>query len=401
MNNTGQLFTFEEMAELERRRQVAASLSGTLAMLNSDQSLDKILNYIVKQVCQLMRADAAAIYQLQPNGQLIIQAFVGLSTEYIQYAKIPLGKLATGRAAYLKRSINIQDTRHLADGINLDEELRNALRSLAKNYRSIISTPIDIHEESYGSLTLYYSQTHKITDEDATLVKDFSTQAALAIDNARLRTRIQQDAILHERNRLARDLHDSVTQTLFSANLIADSLPKIMERDPLKAKEALNELTLLTRGSLAEMRSLLLELHPQSMQNARLDDLIRQLKSAAEGRLRKPVNFTSDFHLILPDEVTFALYRITQEALNNIIKHAAAEHVDIHLHGEPPLSEHVDKVTLTISDDGCGFEDWQTGAGHLGLNNMNERAVMIGALLTIDSKIDCGTKIQIYWQQKE
>ncbi len=401
MNKTGQLFTFEEMAELERRRQVAASLSGTLELLNSDQPLDTILDHIVRQACQLMNADAAAVYHLQPDGKLVIQSFVGLSTDYIQFANIPLGKLATGRAAFLKRAINIQDTRHLYEATNLDDELRNALRTLARNYRSIIANPIDIREESYGSLTLYYSQTHKITEEDADLVKDFSTQAALAIDNARLRLRTQQDAIVQERNRLARELHDSVTQTLFSANLIASSLPTVLKRDPQKGEEGLNELSLLTRGALAEMRSLLLELRPQSLQNAYLDDLITQLKNAAEGRLRKPVLFTSACHYRLPEKVTFAFYRITQEALNNIIKHAGANQVEIDLQCELLPDDRVDQVRLSITDDGCGFEDWQTGAGHLGFNIMNERAAMIGALLTIESQVDCGTRIQILWHKEE
>lgn len=401
MNSTGQLFTYEQMAELERRRLVAASLSGTLAMLNSDQPLDNILNYIVNQVSLLMDADAAAIYHLQPDGKLSIQSFVGLSTDYIQYANIPLGKLATGRAAFYKRAVNIQDTRHLYEATNLDDDLRNALRTMAKNYRSIIAYPIDIREESYGTLTLYYSQTHKITEEDAELVKDFSTQAALAIDNARLRVRTQQDAIVQERNRLARELHDSVTQTLFSANLIASSLPAVLKRDPQKGEEGLGELSLLTRGALAEMRTLLLELRPQSLENAYIDDLITQLKNAAEGRLRKPVEFSSNCHFCLSEKVTFAFYRITQEALNNIIKHACADHVEINLQCETRHKDLPGQVTLTITDNGCGFEDWQTGAGHLGFNIMNERAAMIGALLTIESQVKCGTKIQVKWHEKE
>lgn len=401
MDQSDRFFTYEQMAELERRRLVAASLSGTLAMLNSDQPLENILDYLVKQVCRLMNADAAAIYHLQPDGKLMVQSFVGLSTDYIQFANIPLGKLATGRAAFYKRAVNIQDTRHLYGATDLDDDLRNALRVMAKNYHSIIAYPIDIREESYGTLTLYYVQTHKITDEDAELVKDFSTQAALAIDNARLRVRTQQDAIVQERSRLARELHDSVTQTLFSANLIASSLPAVLKRDPQKGEDGLSELSLLTRGALAEMRTLLLELRPQSLENAYIDDLITQLKNAAEGRLRKPVEFTSNCHVRLPEKVTFAFYRITQEALNNIVKHAGAEHVEIKLLCETQSEDLPRQMILSITDDGCGFEDWQTGAGHLGFNIMNERAAMIGALLTITSQINCGTKIEIAWHEKE
>mgnify|MGYP000980910062 FL=1 len=123
MENPDQIFTFEEMAELERRRLVAASLRGTLAMLNSNLPVDKLLNYIVNQACPLLNADAAAIYHLQMNGVLTIQALVGLSTDYIQYANVPLGKLATGRAALSKRPITVQDTRKLVNAPNLDPDL--------------------------------------------------------------------------------------------------------------------------------------------------------------------------------------------------------------------------------------------------------------------------------------
>lgn len=402
MEDSHQIFTFEEMAELERRRLVAVSLRGTLAMLNSDLPLDNLLNYIVNQACPLLNADAAAIYHLQSNGFLTAQAFVGLTIEYIRYANIPLGKLATGQAALLKEPIFIQDTQKLDGFSNLAPDLARALQFMSEHYRSLLSVPIIIHEESYGSLTLYFVKLHKLSEEEIVLVNDFAIQAALAIDNTRLRLRIKQDAVTEERNRLSRELHDSVTQRLFSASLIAETLPKIIERNPEMGIEALNELRLLTSGALAEMRSLLLELRPQALENIRLEVLLKQLSEAVSGRLRKPIALKISGQALLSADICLTFYRIAQEALNNIMKHAQPNNIMISLACDESLADKVcKKATLTIVDDGCGFEEVEECPGHLGFSIMKERAQLIGALLTIESQVNCGTTVQLVWELNE
>ncbi|NMC14265.1 MAG: GAF domain-containing sensor histidine kinase [Chloroflexi bacterium] len=393
-----QTFTFQEMAELERRRLVAASLRSTLAVLNSNQPLEKLLNFIVNQACPLLDADGAAIYHLQMDGILTIQALVGLSKEYVKYANIPLGKLATGHAALSKKPIFIEDTHTLINDSNLQPDLIEALNFMSRDYRSILSVPIDIREESYGSLTLYYKQSHKLSDEDIALAKDFSVQAALVIDNARLRMQVQQDAVEEERNRLARELHDSVTQNLFSASLIAEALPKIMQRDPQKGYEGLNEIRLLTQGALAEMRSLLLELRPHSLEDVKLEDLLHQLTEAASGRLRKKVTLKIKGKTLLPIDVRLTFYRVAQEALNNIIKHAEANNITILLDIDVDEKEGFCKeAKLTIMDDGCGFIEGEDSSNHMGFSIMRERAQLIGAQLTIESRLNCGTTICLDW----
>ncbi|GAP20714.1 GAF domain-containing sensor histidine kinase [Leptolinea tardivitalis] len=394
----------EKIAELERRQIVAASLRETLAVLNTNLSLEKLLNYIVNQACPLLNADAAAIYHLQMNGMLTIQALVGLSNEYIEYGNIPLGKFATGNAALTKKPIFVPNTRLLSEETGVSEDLIEAMNRLSSQFSSLLSIPIEIREENYGSLTLYYLNEHHITEEEISLAKDFSIQAALAIDNARLRMRIEQDAVAEERNRLARELHDSVTQNLFSASLIAETLPIIMERNPQKGLEGLSELQLLTRGALAEMRSLLLELRPHALEETPLDDLLRQLVETASGRLRKPVTLDIKGQAFLPVEVRLTFYRITQEALNNIFKHAEAENIEILLRITPHIEDGTcQNAILHIKDDGCGFRDLPDSAMHLGFNIMRERAQSIGAVLEIDSKVNCGTTIQLEWNdtQKE
>lgn len=402
MDNSDQIFTFKEMAELERRRLVAASLRGTLAALNSDLPIDKLLKYIVNQALPLLSADAAAIYHLRMDGLLSIEALVGLPDEYISFANVPLGRLASGRAVLLKEPVFIKNLSELLNEPDLPPDLIKALEIISKSYRSILSVPIEIREESYGSLTLYFTKRHKINDEEIALAKDFSIQAALAIDNARLRLRTQQDAVSQERNRLARELHDSVTQNLFSASLIAETLPIVMQHNPEKGLEGLNELNLLTRGALAEMRSLLLELRPHAIEEARLEELLNQLSEAAAGRLRKPVTFSNQGDALLPVDVRLTFYRIAQEAMNNIVKHAEANNISINLVCDRNLRDGIcKKVELTIIDDGCGFTESNNSFSHFGFNIMKERAELIRATLSIESQIHCGTTIHLEWEPQE
>lgn len=390
------------LAELQRRQSVAASLRETLAVLNTNLPLEKLLNHIVNQACPLLSADAAAIYHLQMNGILTIQGLVGLSNEYIKYGNIPLGKMATGNAALTKKPIFVFNTKELLEEPGITQDLVIAVEKLSNEFSSLLSVPIEIREENYGSLTLYYRKQHNVTEEEISLAKDFSIQAALAIDNARMRMQIQQDAVAEERNRLARELHDSVTQNLFSANLIADTLPILMERNPQKAEEGLDELRLLTKGALSEMRSLLLELRPHALEDTPLEDLLDQLSETASGRLRKPVKLNIQGQAFLPSEIRLTFYRIAQEALNNIIKHAEAENIEISLSKTPDnLDGSCKKAVLLIKDDGVGFREMPESAIHLGFNIMKERAQSVGAELEINSKINLGTTIQISWKPEK
>ncbi len=144
-----------------------------------------------------------------------------------------------------------------------------------------------------------------------------------------LRQSEMEKAVAAERSRLARELHDAVTQTLFSASLIAEVLPRLWAKDPERGQQQLEEVRLLTRGALAEMRSLLLELRPEALAKAKMDDLLRQLGRAMTGRTGVPVSVSADVQCPLPAEVQVALYRIAQEALNNAAKHAEASQVDV------------------------------------------------------------------------
>jgi PAS domain S-box-containing protein len=195
-----------------------------------------------------------------------------------------------------------------------------------------------------------------------------------------------------ERERLARDLHDAVTQSLFSVSAIAEALPVVWERDQDAARRGLEELRQLTQGALAEMRTLLLELRPSALMEQGLDVLLHQLTEAMAGRTRVPVKIQVTGDCALPPEVRIAFYRIAQEALNNTTKHARATAVRVELDCRPEYAR------LHISDDGRGFDPEHVRPGRLGMDIMCERAQAIGAAFWVESQPDQGTHVQVEWQ---
>ena len=194
-----------------------------------------------------------------------------------------------------------------------------------------------------------------------------------------------------ERIRLARDLHDAVSQTLFSTSLIAEVLPRVWERNKDEGLQKLEEVRQLTRGALAEMRTLLFELRPAALADAELSDLLRQLSESVIGRARVPVTLEVEGNCAIPTDVKIALYRIAQEALNNIAKHSGASRAQITLHCQP------DQISMHIIDNGHGFDVAQVASGSFGLGNMQERANHIGAVLKIESSVSEGTEITVTW----
>jgi signal transduction histidine kinase len=220
----------------------------------------------------------------------------------------------------------------------------------------------------------------------------------LATSFNRMTGRLHELAASKERQRLARDLHDAVSQTLFSISLMAEVLPRIYEKDQAAGRQRLEELRQLTRGALAEMRMLLLELRPAALAETRLTDLLRQLGEAVVGRARIPVEVEIDATVSAPPEVAVALYRIAQEALNNVVKHAAAGHATVTLCGATEDGgDGRDGLELTVADDGCGFDVDDARSGRLGLGIMAERADSIGARLEVLSTSGQGTVVRVVW----
>ena len=202
---------------------------------------------------------------------------------------------------------------------------------------------------------------------------------------------LTMNSVAEERSRIARELHDAVTQNLFTVATIADAIPDLWDSHPQETRQALDNLRRLSRGALAEMRILLLELRPSALLEKTLGKLLQQLGEGVEGRSRIQVITSVIGDQVFDSEVQIAFYRIAQEALNNVIKHSEATRVTIGLYGE------ADALKLSITDNGIGFNA-ETGRGGFGLENMQERARQIQADFVIKSEIDNGTEVTVNWR---
>ena len=231
-------------------------------------------------------------------------------------------------------------------------------------------------------------RTHELEEANRRLHQEIEQRLVI---EGELAKRAADEAVTADRTRLARDLHDAVTQTLFSASLTAEVLPDLWEMDLEEARKSTEELRQLTRGALAEMRTLLLELRPATLTQTRLNDLIKQLCEAFIGRSRLPIELAVEGEGQLPPEVQIAFYRIAQESLNNVFKYARATRVNVKLFLSPA------SVHMETSDNGVGFDMTTVKPTSLGMRIMRERADAIAAELRISSCPGGGTCVEVTW----
>jgi nitrate/nitrite-specific signal transduction histidine kinase len=272
------------------------------------------------------------------------------------------------------------------------QEEKQALQLAQSGFHLLVSVPLFTKGRTLGFFLLGKREPGGLSPEELSLLSSIGQQVGVAMENAHLYEQAEQTAVAAERNRLARELHDAVTQTLFSANLIADVIPRIWKRNPEEGLQNLEELRQLTRGALAEMRTMLLEMRPESLGRSDIKSLLTQLTDAFIGRVRVPVSLVIQGNCELTHEVKIVFYRVAQEALNNIAKHSGARQVDVRLECQPG------QMNLFIKDDGLGFDPGSITSEHLGIAIMRERANSIGASLKIESQLGQGTTVALNWR---
>jgi PAS domain S-box-containing protein len=238
-----------------------------------------------------------------------------------------------------------------------------------------------------------------------------------AVSNAEMFSQAQASAALEERRILARNLHDAVNQSLFSAGLIAEVLPHVWDKDQNEGRRSLEDLRKLTRGAQAEIRMMLVDLRPSALIDVEIRDLLHLLAHAFAGRTNILIEEHIEKDITLPAKIQTAYYHFCQEALNNIVKHAKATRVEI------SFEKKDQSYNLCIKDNGIGFDrrrkgikrdrklldrEWENAnlgfnpkyipPGHYGLRMMDELAVSVGAELRIDTRPGQGTSISIHWK---
>jgi PAS domain S-box-containing protein len=379
----------ELRAEAARRLRELETLYAADETLHRSLELSDVLQALVDLASGIFEADKTAVLVWDARHERLVPgASRGFRQESVDRMSFLPGEGITGRVAVSGEPMAVENAR-------LDPRVLHAITG-PEDICSLIHMPIQVDGEVFGVFSVNYCHEHTFTADERRLLLALAVRVGLAIANARQYQRAQYVATLDERQRVARELHDAVTQTLFAAGLNAQALPSVWAADPEAGRRTVEELQRLTWGALAEMRSVLVELRPASLTEMDLADLVKQLAQAATGRAPMlNVDVSVEGQRRLPPEVQVVFYRFAQEALSNIVKHAAAQHVVVQ------LARHLDGVLLSVKDDGRGFDPLTILPGHLGLGIMHERVDSIGGLLTIDSAPGRGTHLRLTWSDVE
>jgi signal transduction histidine kinase len=260
---------------------------------------------------------------------------------------------------------------------------------LALGVKLAITVPLQVKDRLVGALVLGSDQMRPVTAEELSLLAAIGRQVGVAVENARLYEQVQQAAITEERSRLARELHDSVTQSLYSVNLYAEASARMLTSGDIQtATENLRELRDTAQDALREMRQLVYELRPLALEKSGLVEAIRARLESVEARSGMKTELRVEGREDLPYPMQVELYHITQEALNNVLKHSRAREVSVNIKFLEAA------VCMEIQDDGIGFnQESITGSGGLGLQGMVERLQRIGGCLRIESAPGQGTRV--------
>jgi PAS domain S-box-containing protein len=384
--------------EAERRRAVAEGMREILRLLNSNRPLQETLDSIIALTCRVTESDAASLLQREsPDGPFAVQSACGLESDHVAGIRFSVGSQGVGRALASGGPIAIGDAAATMAWLLREpkpeyaEEQKGLAFLLERGFAALLSVPLVVKDEGYGGITLYYRTPRNFTNEDIELAGSVADQVALAIENARLRGQAEQAAAYAERSRLARELHDSVTQSLYSITLYSEAVARMLASGAgAEAIEHLRELRATAQEALREMRLLIFQLSPPALDKGSLADALQMRLDAVEARGGLKVDLQAEGDEHLAPRVRQELYQVAQESLNNALKHARAQSVRIH------LAYTADETRLQVIDDGCGFvmEEAERSGG-LGLRGMRERVQGIGGTIRVDSAPGRGTTIRV------
>ncbi|MBN1250209.1 MAG: GAF domain-containing sensor histidine kinase, partial [Anaerolineae bacterium] len=257
--------------------------------------------------------------------------------------------------------------------------------------RSELVVPLKVKGEVMGVLDIQSNQLNAFDESDLLVVQSLAHQAAIAIENARLYEQASRLAVIEERQRLARELHDSVTQALYGVSLYAEAAARQLGSGAAESASAyMRDVRDTAQEALREMRLLIFELRPSVLESEGLAVALQTRLESVEERAGLGVTFSVEGEAPLPADVEEGLYRIAREALNNALKHAAAHNVSV------TLDQGEEHIVLEIVDDGVGFDSAAAvQSGGLGLEGMAERATQMGGDLSVESEPGLGTRVRV------
>lgn len=345
----------------QRVEERTGDLQALLELSNSTAlslELLPLLNEILERLIGTIGAQAVVVYEAGPDGAL---------TQLAERGERRGGGREVAAAALAGRSAQSRSDR---DG-------------------SLLGLPLVVRDAVVGALLIEHPAEAYFDDDRARLATAFANQVAVALENTHLYEQALEKAAYDERQHLARELHDSVSQALYAILLGTHTAQRQLERAPAQAAEALNYVESLASAGIAEMRALIFELRPESLEEEGLVGVLRKQLDAMESRHGLETSLRLPEEPELPFAGKQVLFRVAQEALHNIVKHARATRVRLE------LSTEAGRLRLSVSDDGVGFDTGasETAPGHLGLTSMRERLAGVAGTLSIDSEPGRGTTV--------
>jgi signal transduction histidine kinase/HAMP domain-containing protein len=365
-----------------RTRELAAFFDLTM-LAGGQQALPDILEPAVARIVALNYCRALCIHLLDKDGttlNLVVQHNLPAGTRR-QLRAIAVDDAFRLRLNQLGEPMVTTDLARLSV---LPEQL------CLQGFQSYLGVPLRAGGESLGWVSYYRAESRGFAVDESSLLAALAEQVAIMVENHRLRQRIEQVAVFEERQRLARDLHDSVTQSLYLLTLMAGAGQDAAEKGrTARVIELLGELETNALHALREMRLLLYELRPLALKEEGLARALELRLDTVERRAGVTVSYQSQEALALPPQVEADLYHLAIEALNNTLKHAAATALTVRLETQGA------GLRMEITDNGCGFDTQQVSVG-LGLQDMQERAERLGGQVEISSAPGEGTRIAVW-----
>jgi len=382
-----------EARQQERRLAVFARTASSLAYAGS---LQQVLDRVAADVLPPTGAVACAIVLIDPHTHAFRMAgTAGHRDDYLENIEecrrrgAPLATLEAfeSRRLAVRRGVQplLEDPRY--------EPMHASIAEAA--WRSVAVVPLVARDAELGVLSAFYPEGHDPTDADTAFLTAMADQVAVAVDNAQLLGELEGKAALEERHRLARELHDSVSQALFSMSLHARAAQMAAQQSDADpdgpVARGVAQLLELTQGALAEMRALIFQLRPEALHEEGLTAAVRKHAAAVAAREGLDVRvYAEEERLPLEELAEEELFRVVQEAVHNCVKHARPHHVDIRL---AEVAADPGTLVVEVDDDGVGFDPSAPHPGHLGLDTMQERTERLGGCLEVESST-AGSRIR-------
>jgi len=366
----------------KRTEELEALYSGDERIIRA-MTLDQVFRAIVEVAVKMLHADRGIVFVWdEKESKVVPRVSHGFMPETLKVLRYDKGEGMVGRVLETGESLIVPEV----DLKTLRPDIRAAI--VAEGIHSLVHLPIKVNDQTIGVFNVSFTRPDSITEDTARLFTALVQRAALSVENMQLFEQTKELAVVEERNRVARDLHDSAKQKAFAALAQLGAVNGILKKDPSNAWSHLMEAENLVYEVIQELTFLIQEMYPMALKEKGLATTLREYVFEWENRNGVMINLDIKKPRRLDLEMEQAVYRMIQEALANVARHSQCDKVNV------SLDYNDDCIAVTVEDNGCGF-DVRNKTGGMGLRIIEERAESIGGEACVESKQGVGTKVVI------